>query len=105
MVKLDEYYYIAESEIEAILQQKKDGNFPYILTVKTKSGHDYSVGYRDRSSRDNMAHAIESKVKTYNTERNPSLDVLRRIVQNENDKLRPYLRRIEKALMDVKPNE
>ena len=76
-----------------------------MLTVKTKSGHDYSVSYRDQRSRDNMAYAIESKVKTYNTEHNPSLDVLRWIVQNENDKLRPYLRRIEKALKEVKPNE
>ncbi len=105
MVKLDEYYYIAESEIEAILRQKKDGDYPYILTVKTKSGNDYSVGYRDQRSRDKMAYAIESKMKTYNAERKPSLDILRWIVQNENDKLRPYLRRIEKALKEMKPNE
>ena len=105
MVKLDGYYSIAESEIEAILRQKKDRGFPYILTVKTKSEHDYSVGYRDQRSRDNMAYAIESKMNTYNTERKPSLDILRWIVQNENDKLRPYLCRIEKALKEMKPNE
>lgn len=105
MITFNDYYYIAESEVEAILKEVTEGDFPYRLTVRTKAGRDYVVRYKDKRTRDNSASNIEYAVRCYNANQNPSLDRLREIMHDEVNKLRPYLRRIEKSLKEVKTND
>lgn len=98
MIALGSYYRIAEREVEATY---KDDNgpdeYPHRLTVRTKAGHDYTVNYNDERRRDAELGRITAAVETYDRDHDPTIDIIRWIIEGEVNKLRPYLRRIEKA--------
>lgn len=99
MIKLN-VYNIAPGEIEVIeAGDSGRSDYPYRIAVTTKGGRRYSVDYADQKRRDEVAAGI---VRAVETERDralpPTLQTIRWAVQAETDKLRPYLRRIEKAL-------
>lgn len=103
MIAVGSYYHIAEQEIEAISRDENGGQkYPYTLKVRTKAGREYGLNYQDRKSRDNEATRIIAAVDAYNREHNPTLQVIRWVIEAEANKLRPYLRRIEKALKEEK---
>lgn len=99
MIKLN-VYNIAPGEIEAI-EAGDSGrpDYPYGIVVTTKNGRKYSVSYTDKGRRDEV---VASMIRAVDVERErvlpPTLQTIRWAVQAEIDKLRPYLRRIEKVL-------
>lgn len=99
MIRLSSYY-IAPEDVEAVTAEESNRpDYPYRIVVTVKSGRLYSVDYRDERRRDEVASNI---VRTVETERAralpPTMQEIRWAVQAEVDKLRPYLRRIEKGL-------
>lgn len=104
MIAVGSYYHIAEQEIEAISRDENGGGqYPYTLKVRTKGGREYAINYQDRKSRDKEVASIIAAVDTYNRDHNPTLQVIRWVIEAEVNKLRPYLRRIEKMLKEVEP--
>lgn len=99
MIKLN-VYNIAPGEIE-VIEAGDSGrpDYPHRIAVTTKGGRKYSVDYVDKGRRDEVVAGI---VRAVDIEREralpPTLQTIRWAVQAETDKLRPYLRRIEKAL-------
>ena len=83
--------------IEAVASNRPD--YPYRLAVTLKSGRGYSVDYRDEQRRNEVADSIVRAVDfARDREAPPTMQTIRWAVQAEVDKLRPYLRRIEKAM-------
>lgn len=103
MIAVGSYYHIAEQEIEAISRDENGGvQYPYTLKVKTKGGREYAINYQDKKSRDNEVVRIITAVDAYNRDHNPTLQIIRWAIEAEVNKLRPYLRRIEKMLKEAK---
>ena len=99
MIKLSGYYIAPEEivAIEAVASNRPD--YPYRLAVTLKSGRAYSVDYRDEQRRNEVADSIVRAVDfARDREAPPTMQTIRWAVQAEVDKLRPYLRRIEKAM-------
>lgn len=102
MIKLSGYN-IAPGEIEAI-ESGDSGrqDYPHRLSVTTKGGRKYTVDYADKTRRDEVEAGM---IRAVDVERTralpPSSQEIRWTVQAEIDKLRPYLRRIEKVLKNA----
>ena len=65
MINFDNYYRIAEEEIELIEAMNKQSiDYPYVLTVQLKSGKRCSIGYKDSKSRDSVRDNIVKQVET-----------------------------------------
>ncbi len=97
MIRLSSYY-IAAEDVEAVTSEESGRpDYPHRIIVTVKSGRLYSVDYRDERRRDEVVSNI---VRTVEAERAralpPTMQTIRWAVQAEVDKLRPYLRRIEK---------
>ena len=64
MINFDNYYRIAEEEIELIEAMNQQSiDYPYVLTVQLKSGKRCSVSYKDSKSRDSMRDNIVIQVE------------------------------------------
>lgn len=97
MIRVGSYYHLAAGEIEAITQDQTAGEYPHRLKITTRAGHKYSITYQNKTQRDREAARIAAEIDRETREQTITIDVVRYIVAAEIDKLRPYLRRIEKA--------
>ena len=65
MINFDNYYRIAEEEIELIEAMNQQSiDYPYVLTVQLKSGKRCSISYKDSKSRDSVRDNIVKQVET-----------------------------------------
>lgn len=64
MIAFDEYYNISAEDVEYIsVTDFKNTDFPYRLTVHTKSGQDLTVNYKDAKTRDNIRADMVQQVE------------------------------------------
>ena len=98
MIRVGSFYQIVASEVESIKVDQVNGICPYQLKVMTKTGHEYGISYQDKARRDQEAERIAKEVDRENRDANPSITTVRWIVAEEINKLRPYMRRIEKSV-------
>lgn len=91
--------YIEPREIEIISKEKSgDAAYPYRLTVETKSHNKYATDFANKDVRDREAERLAYNVEVYHRDHDWSVDVIHDMVAKEVEKMRPYLRRIEKAV-------
>lgn len=107
MISFSDTYYINPEDIETITKlASSDAGYPYELNITLKSGRAHSVVYVDKAVRDLAAFTICQAVERYNARMSPpSTQDIRYAVAAEVDKLRPYLRRIEKMQKEAKADE
>lgn len=103
MIKIGSYYQIVASEVESITLDQGNAEYPYRLKVTTKTGREYSVAYQNKAQRDQEAARVANAVDREAREPSASIDIVRYLLSEEVNKLRPYLRRIEKALKEAAP--
>lgn len=64
MIEFSSYYFIQEEDVEAIHKTEIPGKeYPFMLTVRVRSGREYSVSYQDSRSRDSVAKQIAQQVE------------------------------------------
>lgn len=86
MIEFGAYYNFAAEEVECIESATKSGkDFPYRLTVHTKSGRAFSVSYKEAKSRDaartEMVRRIDSQKRAENEKLVSTLYLLRNDVE------------------------
>lgn len=101
MITFGNAYFVEAREIEAILKENSGvAAYPYRLTVETKSHNKYSVDYMNKEARDHEADYLACTIEVTHRDHDLTVDVIHDMVAKEVEKLRPYLRRIEKAVTD-----
>ena len=105
MIKATQFYEIDPEQIEAIAREKQNGDHPYALKIITKSNHTYHVNYASESDRERDINKILAEIRRAKNSTNLTLEVIRWAVAGEIDKLRPYLRRMEKILKATEKEE
>ena len=102
MIHATSYHEIDAEQIEALTREKGTGAYPYILKITTKAGHTFSVSYQVESQREGEIRRIVAEIEREKRSNRLTHDDVRWAVSAEIDKLRPYLRRIEKILKETK---
>ncbi|MBQ2741957.1 MAG: hypothetical protein IJF32_04065 [Oscillospiraceae bacterium] len=99
MITFGNAYFVEAREIE-VLAKENSGNaaYPYRLTVETKSHSKYSVDFVNKDFRDREAERIACEVERIHLNYDITVDVIHDMVAKEIEKMRPFLRRIEKAV-------
>ena len=99
MITFGEAYFIEPREIEAIYKSDSGvAAFPYRLTVETKSHNKYAIVFANKDIRNCEAERLAYNVEVYHRDHDWSVDVIHDMVAKEIEKIRPFLRRIEKAV-------
>ena len=103
MITFGNAFFIEAREIE-VISKENSGNSaaPFRLTVQTKSKNKYSVDFANKDVRDHEAERLAYNVEVTHRSYDWSVDVIHDMVANEVEKLRPFLRRIEKAVTNQK---
>lgn len=104
MITFGNVYFVEAREIEAIAKENSgNSTFPYRLTVETKSHNKYSVDYVNKDSRDREADRIAYEVERTHLNHDITVDVIHDVIAKEVEKIRPFLKRIEKAVIPAEP--
>ena len=99
MIKFGNVYFVEAREIEVVAKENSgDPRWPYRLAVETKSHRKYAVDYSNIDARDREAERIAYEVERIHLNYDITVDVIHDEVKREVEKIRPYLRRIEKAV-------
>ena len=103
MITFGDSYFIEPREIEAIFKSDSGvAAFPYRLTVETKSHNKYGLDFSNKDVRDREAERLAYNAEVYHRDHDWSVDVIHDMVAKEIEKIRPFLRRIEKAVTNQK---
>lgn len=104
MITFGNAYLVEAREIEAIAKENS-GNaaYPYRLTVETKSHSKYSVDFANKDIRDREAERIAYEVERIHLNYDITVDVIHDVIAKEVEKIRPFLKRIEKAVIPAEP--
>ena len=99
MITFGNAFFIEAREIEVISKENSgSAAAPYRLTVQTKSHNKYSVDYVNKDTRDHEADRLAYNVELVHRNYDWSVDVIHDMVAKEIEKIRPFLKRIEKAV-------
>ena len=102
MIRVASYYEMDAEQIESIAREKGiDSKYPFVLKINTKTGRSHSVSYTTEAAREDEIRRIVSAIESEKRRKTADVDVIRYMVSVEIDKLRPYLRRIEKILKHI----
>ena len=102
MIHVTSFYEIDPEQIEVLARETGTGSHPYILKIITKGGHTFSVSYSTGPQRESEIRRIVAEIDREKRSSKLTHDDIRWAVAAEIDKLRPYLRRIEKILKETK---
>lgn len=103
MITFGDAYFVEAREIEAILKSNSgDAACPYRLTVETKSHNKYSIDFASKNLRDQEAERMAYNAEVIHRNYDFTVDVIHDMITKEIEKVRPFLRRIEKAVTNQK---
>lgn len=106
MIHVTSFYEMDAEQIESLARERvKDEQYPYVLKITTKTGRCYSVQYQNETEREGEIRRIMAAIEREKRSRSLTSEDIRWAVAVEIDKLRPYLRRIEKILKETKKEE
>lgn len=100
MITAAQHYEIDAEQIEAIVRNVQAGEHRYVLEVVTKSGQKYAACYKSEAAREIEIKKILERINREKEKNFMTVDLVRYAVSVEIDKLRPYLRRMEKNLKE-----
>lgn len=102
MIHATRFYEIDPEQIEAIARETQTGAYPHVLKITTISGRTYSAKYESEAMREQEIRRIVVEVERAKRSSRLTTEDIRWAAAAEIDKLRPYLRRIEKILKETK---
>lgn len=105
MIHVTSFYEMDAEQIEVLTREKGTGTHPYILKITTKAGHTFSAAYNSEAQREGEIRRIVAEIARAKQSDQLTTTDIRWAVAVEIDKLRPYLRRIEKILKETKTEE
>ena len=105
MIHATRFYEIDPEQIEAIARETQIGDFPHVLKITTLSGRSYCAKYASEADREKAIKDMVWEIERAKRSSRLTAEDIRWAVAAEIDKLRPYLRRIEKILKETKKEE
>lgn len=102
MINATKFYVIDPEQIEAIARETQTGDFPHVLKITTISGRTYSAKYESEAMREQEIRRLVVEIERAKRSNMLTTADIRWAAAAEIDKLRPYLRRIEKILKETK---
>ena len=103
MIRVASFYEMDAEQIESLAREKGiNSQYPYVLTINTKTGRSHSVQYASEADREREIKRIVAEIEREKRSNRLTHEDIRVAVAAEIDKLRPYLRRMEKSLKETK---
>ena len=102
MINATQFYVIDPEQIEVLERVQSTGTHPYALRIGTKTGRTFSVSYSTEDQREGEIRRIVAGIEREKRNNMLTTEDIRWAAAVEIDKLRPYLRRIEKILKETK---
>ena len=89
VIEFSSYYFIQEEDVEAILKTEEPGKGdPYVLTIRARSGREYSVSYQSKGSRDSVARQFALQVERSVHDRDRNMEAINNLLYLMDDRLR-----------------
>lgn len=107
MIKFGSSSFINPKDVVLISTTETDREgFPFQATVTLRNGEKYTVNFSDGEYRASQVRNLAVAVEEAESRSDPiQPQVLRWLIQAEVNKLRPYLRRIEKGVQEADNEE
>ena len=103
MIRVTSFYEMDPEQIESLFRCESNvKTHPYSLMINTKTGRSHSVHFTTEQEREREIRRVVKEIERAKNSNRVTVDVIRCAVAAEIDKLRPYLRRIEKILKETR---
>ena len=99
MIHVTKFYEMDPDQIVALARENENaGEYRFILKICTKTNHTFMVRFDTEAGREETIRTIVADIKRAKERNRLTAAEIRSAAAAEIDKLRPYLRRIEKLL-------
>lgn len=89
VIEFSSHYFIQEEDVEAILKMEEPNkDFPYVLTIRVRSGREYSVSYQRKVNRDSFARQFAQQVERSVRDRDRTIEAINNRLYLMDDRLR-----------------